>query len=105
MEVQTPFLMCLQLTKVIHLVILVDTYNFYTLISLIFFVCVFRFEDLRIRREKKKEGRKVATAEKLSPKEGHNDKVACLLFEAEIKISEKHIVKCKVKSEPISLSK
>lgn len=68
--------------------------------SLIFF----RFEDLRIRREKRKEGRKQApSAEKSANKEGHSDKVACLLFIATLETERGPIV-LKAQSKPISLS-
>ena len=64
-----------------------------------------RFEDLRIRREKRKEGRKLApAADKAATKEGHSDKVACLLFIATLETEQGPIV-LKAQSKPISLSK
>lgn len=63
-----------------------------------------RFEDLRIRREKRKEGRKLApTADKATTKEGHSDKVACLLFIATLDTEQGPVV-LKAQSKPISLS-
>ena len=68
--------------------------------------CIFiRFEDLRIRREKRKEGRKLApAADKAATKEGHSDKVACLLFIATLETEQGPIV-LKAQSKPISLRK
>ena len=68
-------------------------------------VLFIRFEDLRIRREKRKEGRKLAPAtDKAATKEGHSDKVACLLFIATLETEQGPIV-LKAQSKPISLSK
>lgn len=61
------------------------------------------FEDLRIRREKKKEGRKAAANEKVSAKEGRDDKKACLLFTA-ILTSDRGDIHLQALSTPISLT-
>jgi hypothetical protein len=62
------------------------------------------FEDLRIKREKKKEGRKNITApDKSQGKDIRNDKVACILFTATVETSEGN-VECSVISHPICLT-
>lgn len=64
-----------------------------------------RFEDLRIRREKKKEGRKSCMAlDKSNVRDTKQDKVACLLFTATVE-TERGTVECSAMSSPISLSK
>jgi len=64
---------------------------------------VAEFEDLRIRREKRKEsGRK--QVEKSAYKEGHSDKVACLLFTAIVQ-TERGPLLLTAQSNPIHLSK
>ena len=69
---------------------------------------LYRFEDLRIRREKRpprgETGRKQSqkTAAKL---EGQDDKKACLLFTAKLEHSNGEHIELQTISTPISLSK
>ncbi len=64
-----------------------------------------RFEDLRIRREKKKEGRKtVSNVDKSVSRDTKSDKLAFLLFTAEVETSYERVT-CTAISSPISLSK
>ena len=63
----------------------------------------FRFDNLRIRREKKKEGgRKEKTPSKM---EGRSDKVAYLLFTATLNSGAPNPLTVSCISDPIKLSK
>ena len=69
-----------------------------------------RFEDLRIRREKRPprgtESAKKQTQKQLAKLENHDDKKACLLFTATVKIGNgSDTVTLQTISLPISLSK
>ena len=67
---------------------------------------VFRFEDLRIRREKKKEsGKKQIDKSAIKP-DGRNDKVAYLLFTATLEMGpNSHPIVLTAISTQITLSK
>ena len=64
---------------------------------------MYRFEDLRIRREKRKENSR-KQVEKSASKDGHSDKVACLLFTATVQ-TDRGTIKLTAQSNPIQLSK
>ena len=64
-----------------------------------------RFDDLRIRRERKDTKQKVTGSRRRNPvSNGRSDKIACLLFSATFK-NEKETRELKIKSQPITLGK